>query len=320
MYNATYINETHPMLIRLQLMQYRHHLELTWLEDCLALKETLNFSKASASRYVTQPAFSRRIQSLEEWVGTPLFERSKRGVTLTKAGEVFTDQLPELIHSLYTLKSDTLEVAGNKQPSLVFSATHALSFSFVPHLLKQSDKIAKFGSFRLLSDSLNACEKMMRQGDSQFLLCHHHPHMHLNLNKNNFMSIRLGFDTLIPFSKPDSETLKPLWNINNKIQFPYLSFSSQSGLGRIIANTASINRITHNINVAFVADLAATLLAMVRSGDGVAWIPQSLARQDIEAKTIVTAAEKESNLWVPIEIRLYRPAKRMPPDAEELWE
>ncbi|MEX8925896.1 hypothetical protein AB8I24_26025, partial [Salmonella enterica] len=31
MYNATYINETHPMLIRLQLMQYRHHLELTWL-------------------------------------------------------------------------------------------------------------------------------------------------------------------------------------------------------------------------------------------------------------------------------------------------
>lgn len=92
-------------------MQYRHHLELTWLEDCLALKETLNFSKASASRYVTQPAFSRRIQSLEEWVGTPLFERSKRGVTLTKAGEVFTDQLPELIHSLYTLKSDTLEAA-----------------------------------------------------------------------------------------------------------------------------------------------------------------------------------------------------------------
>lgn len=86
-------------------MQYRHHLELTWLEDCVALKETLNFSKASAARYVTQPAFSRRIQSLEEWVGTPLFERSKRGVSLTKAGEVFIEQLPELIHDLYSLKT-----------------------------------------------------------------------------------------------------------------------------------------------------------------------------------------------------------------------
>ncbi len=63
------------MLIKVALMQYRHHLELTWLEDCLALK-TLNFStKASASRYVTQPAFSRRIQSLERMGGDAFFEK-----------------------------------------------------------------------------------------------------------------------------------------------------------------------------------------------------------------------------------------------------
>ncbi|HDY7084733.1 TPA: LysR family transcriptional regulator, partial [Klebsiella pneumoniae] len=320
MYNATCRIKTHPMQIRLWLMQYRHHLELTWLEDCVALKETLNFSKASAARYVTQPAFSRRIQSLEEWVGTPLFERSKRGVSLTKAGEVFIEQLPELIHDLYSLKNNALDAAGNKQPHLVFSATHALSFSFVPSMLKQSEKIAKFGSCRLLSDSLNSCEKMMRQGDAQFLLCHYHPHMHLNLNESHFMSIRLGMDILIPFSKPNSMTMKPLWCIENRSNFPYLSFSSQSGLGRIISNTTSINRITHNMKIAFVADLAATLLAMVRSGDGVAWLPQTLAAQDVASKTIVAAADQESNLWVPIEIRLYRPAKKMPPDAEELWE
>ncbi len=36
-------------------MQNRHHLELTWLEDCVALAQSLNFSRAAASRYVTQP-------------------------------------------------------------------------------------------------------------------------------------------------------------------------------------------------------------------------------------------------------------------------
>lgn len=46
-------------------MQNRHHLELTWLEDCIALAQSLNFSRAAASRYVTQPAFSRRIVSLK---------------------------------------------------------------------------------------------------------------------------------------------------------------------------------------------------------------------------------------------------------------
>ncbi len=64
------------------------------------------------------------------------------------------------------------------------------------------------------------------------------------------------------------------------------------------------------MKIAFVADLAATLLAMVRSGDGVAWLPQTLAAHDVASKTIVAAADQESNLWVPIEIRLYRPAKK----------
>lgn len=60
-------------------MSNRHHLELAWLEDGIALAESLNFSKAAPARYVTQPAFSRRIQALEAWVGVALFERNRRG-------------------------------------------------------------------------------------------------------------------------------------------------------------------------------------------------------------------------------------------------
>ncbi len=114
-------------------MQNRHHLELTWLEDCIALAQSLNFSRAAASRYVTQPAFSRRIVSLEEWLGTPIFERNRRGVSLTRAGEVFVRQVPELIRALYTLRSESIEAAGEARPDVIFSATHALSFSFFRH-------------------------------------------------------------------------------------------------------------------------------------------------------------------------------------------
>ncbi len=300
-------------------MQNRHHLELTWLEDCLTLAETLNFSKASSARYVTQPAFSRRIQSLEEWVGTPLFERNRRGVSLTRAGEIFINQIPEIVRSLYTARSDSLDVAVNEQPNVIFSATHALSFSFVPDLLKHNDRIARFGSFRLLSDSLSACERMIMQGDSHFLLCHYHPHMHINLEPKKFMSIRLGQDTLIPVSKIDTLTHQPLWTIGGKKPFPYLSLSGESGLGRIISNIASVNRTKRGMEIAFTADLAATLLAMVRAGDGVAWLPETLARQDMESGLIGLAADVQSDLWIPIEIRLYRPAARMSRAVEELW-
>jgi len=36
------------------------------------LAERRNFSRAAEARHVTQPAFSRRIRALEDWVGTPL--------------------------------------------------------------------------------------------------------------------------------------------------------------------------------------------------------------------------------------------------------
>lgn len=299
-------------------MQNRHHLELTWLEDCLCLAETLNFSKASAARYVTQPAFSRRIQSLEEWVGTPLFERNRRGVNLTRAGEVFINQIPGIVRALYTVRNDALDVAVNELPDVVFSATHALSFSFVPDLLKHNDRIARFGSFRLLSDSLSSCERMLLRGDSHFLLCHYHPHMHVNLEPTKFMSIRLGEDTLIPVTKLDPLTHRPLWDLNSKKPFPYLSLSGESGLGRIISNIAPVNRVKRGMEVAFTADLAATLLAMVRAGDGVAWLPEMLVKQDLE-NGIIGAADTRSDLLIPIEIRLYRPAAKMSRAVEELW-
>ncbi|WP_423252536.1 helix-turn-helix domain-containing protein [Vibrio vulnificus] len=43
-------------------------LEFKWLEDFLSLMELGNFSAAAKARFVTQSAFSRRIQAWEVWV------------------------------------------------------------------------------------------------------------------------------------------------------------------------------------------------------------------------------------------------------------
>jgi len=301
-------------------MQNRHHLELTWLEDCMALAQSLNFSRAAASRYVTQPAFSRRIVSLEEWLGTPLFKRNRRGVSLTRAGELFVKQVPDIIRALYTLRSESIEAAGETRPDILFSATHSLSFSFFPALMRNNEKIARFGAFRLLSDTLSACERMLEKGDAQFLLCYYHPHMHMSLDPSRYLSVRLGQEILRPYSRCDPASRLPLWQVTGKRKFPSLSFSAESGLGRILSNTAQVNRARRGMHVAFTADLAATLLAMVKAGDGVAWLPETLAAPDVEAGAISVAAGKESGLWVPVDIRLFRPAARMSRAVEELWE
>ncbi|MSE17092.1 LysR family transcriptional regulator, partial [Pantoea agglomerans] len=50
------------------------------------------------------------------------------------------------------------------------------------------------------------------------------------------------------------------------------------------------------------------------------WLLYSLAAPDVDAGSIAVAANKESALWLPIEIRLFRPAARMSRAVEALWE
>lgn len=299
-------------------MQSLHNLELAWLKDCFVLAEKRHFSQAATMRYVTQSAFSRRIQSLEEWVGTPLFIRNRRSVQLTKAGEAFCAKVPELLRMLDEARSEALDIAGNNRPDVIIAATHSLSFSFFPELLRTHDKIAHFGAFRLVSDTLQICERILMQGEAQFLLGHYHPFMHSNLDRDKFRSIILGTDRLLPYSKKMPDSAEPLWKIEADREIPYLSFSDASGIGRILTNVLTNKCIQKQMKVVFTADLAAALLAIVRAGDGVAWLPETLAEQDVRNGNIIVATD-DKTFWLPIEIRLYRPSTAMTPSAEALW-
>src|SRR5712692_8053447 len=55
----------------------------------VVLADELNFTRAAARLHVAQPALSRQIRQLEEYLGAKLFERTKREVRLTLAGEAF---------------------------------------------------------------------------------------------------------------------------------------------------------------------------------------------------------------------------------------
>ena len=64
--------------------------------DCFeAVCETLSFSKAAGTLYVSQPAISKSISRLEEELGHALFERENNRLVLTAAGEVFRDYVAQ---------------------------------------------------------------------------------------------------------------------------------------------------------------------------------------------------------------------------------
>jgi DNA-binding transcriptional LysR family regulator len=287
-------------------------MELIWLEDYLALAASLSFSKAAEARHVTQPAFSRRIRALEDWIGAPLFTRTTHRVTLTPAGEHFHDQAEILTRALHQLRRETLEVAGRGTAPLSIAATHALSFTFFPKWVRGSERILALGNLHLVSDSMQACEQMMLRGEVSFLLCHYHRSMGSRLDTRQFKSIVVGTDTLLALSAAGRGS-KPKWSLRRDQAIPYLAYSAQSGLGRIVVSQSA----TRGLHTVFTSHLAATLLSMVRSGAGVAWLPRTIAEDDIAAGLLVEAGDRKSA--IPIEIRLFREAARQRPEVEALW-
>lgn len=63
----------------MNLRQLRYFLEIAQLRS---------FTRAAEVLHIAQPALSRQIRMIEEDLGTPLFNRYDRGVTLTETGEL----------------------------------------------------------------------------------------------------------------------------------------------------------------------------------------------------------------------------------------
>lgn len=292
-------------------------MDLAWLEDYLALADALNFSRAAEARHVTQPAFSRRIRALEAWVGAPLFSRSTHSVALTPAGVHFHAQALVLTRMLLQLQRDTRDVAARDAGHVSIAATHALSFTFFPRWVRSNDKVLALGNLNLISDSMQACERMMLRGDARFLLCHTHPDMELPLGPAQFTSMRVGTDALVPLCAPDSHGA-PRWWLQAGARVRYLAYSAPSGLGRIIGTQHATTTADVVLDTVFTSHLAATLLSMARAGDGVAWLPRTLAEDDIAAGRLVEAGPAE--LALPVDIRLFRPVARLNRAAEAVWE
>ena len=61
----------------------------THLETFIRIVEAVSFNKAAEELYITSTAIIKQINLLENEVGVPLFERTHRGLKLTRAGESF---------------------------------------------------------------------------------------------------------------------------------------------------------------------------------------------------------------------------------------
>ncbi len=129
-------------------MNLRSRFSLTQLEYVVAVHKAGHFAKAAEQCGVTQPTLSMQIQKLEEDLGVVIFDRSKKPILLTAAGEKIIEQIQTVLFESKKLdelvSKDTLESIRGE---LTVGVIPTIAPYVLPKLLPVIEK--KFPEMRL---------------------------------------------------------------------------------------------------------------------------------------------------------------------------
>jgi DNA-binding transcriptional LysR family regulator len=294
-------------------------MELKWLEDFVSLADTLNFSRSAESRCVTQPAFSRRIRALEEWLGTDLVNRSSYPISLTPAGKMFRDFAQELLAKTYTTR--TLLRGETAAEALVhFSAPHALVLNFLSEWILTVG--AEFGTMVPRITATNTYEGLLSLVEGQtcdFAIVYHHPQIPVALPENRYPYLTLRQDTLVPVVSNDPRIRKELRLPGSKSHpIPFVAYPASLFMGQIVELILARSQPPVHLRKCFETDLLEAAKAMVVAGRGLGWIPKELVSKELAAGELAIA--EPSVCTEPIDVRIYYAVENRRPLPARLWE
>ncbi|WP_420476865.1 LysR family transcriptional regulator [Noviherbaspirillum sp. ST9] len=300
-------------------------METKWLEDFISLAETRSFSRSAELRHVTQPAFSRRIQSLEAWLGADLIDRTSYPTRLTPAGEVFYEQALEMLGQINNARALLRGKRPTAQTTVDFAVPHTLSLTFMPKWMTELEE--GFGTLRTRLIALNVHDAVMTmvEGGCDLLLCYHHPRQPVQLDASRYEMLTLGNEALRAYARCNRSGT-PEFSLpgSAKSPLPFLSYTSNAYLGRMVELILTDAKRPLHLEKRYETDMAEGLKMMALEGHGVVFLPESAVTRELKQKQLARADGGNAEWEVNMEIRLYRerPTSQRPgkPVVARLWD
>lgn len=130
--------------------------ELTYL---YAVYMEGSFSKAAEKLFITQPALSIAIKKIEDEIGMPLFDRKKKPLKLTDAGEIYIDAIKKMQIAEMESRQKINDIKNLNTGLIRLGGTHYINSYILPTILMEFTKrypnislqIYERSSFELIS-------------------------------------------------------------------------------------------------------------------------------------------------------------------------
>ncbi|MFS0664004.1 LysR family transcriptional regulator [Bacillus mojavensis] len=241
-------------------------MEWEQLEYFQTLARIQHVTKAAETLSITQPALSRSIVRLENYLGVPLFDRQGRSITLNKYGERFLKRVDSIMKEFTEGKEEIQSLLQPDQGEVSLGFLHTLGTTIVPNLIGLFKDQYPNVHFQLNQSHSNQLLDKLKSGELDLCLLASFP------VESNIMWKPLWKEELFLFL-PKHHVLATRQEItlNDIAHEPFVLMKEGFALRVTIDHIFEQVNITPNI--VFEGEEAATIAGFVAAGLGVSILP-----------------------------------------------
>lgn len=256
------------------------------------LSETLSYTKTAERLFVTQPAVSQQINSLENELNLTLVTKDNNKINLTKSGYLLADYAKKISLESQRL-IDSLQEEKNLH-QLKMGCTLSLSTTLLPEFINHLPK-----DFKIITTEINNTKHILskiRDGKIDFGL------IEGNFNKKEFDSILIKKEPFICVANPELDFKQPI-SIEKLFDQNILIRESGSGSRDILENWLAIQNLQVNDfkNISEISS-PTTIIQLLKQNKGISFIYKSLVEKDLEHGLLQQININEFNISHPINL------------------
>src|SRR5258706_16142607 len=242
--------------------------DLNDLQAFRAVAELSSFRKAAEAIHISQPAFSRRIEKLEDALGVRLLDRTTRRVNLTAVGRDFDRKVQQLLDELDSTLLGIRGVAATRMGEVTIACVPSTVYYFLSQVIRRYHESYPKIRVRIFDASANEVLAAVARSEADFGL--------------NFMGSQepdIEFKPLLEErfvaacrrDHPLARKRKATWRA--LAQYDFISVAKSSG-NRLLLDQA-LAHVSGRPQSIYETQHVTTMLGLVEAGLGVSAVPSA---------------------------------------------
>ncbi len=138
----------------------------------ITVADEKSISKAARKLYMAQPSLSQSIQRIEDNLGTPLFSRSTKGLTLTFAGERYYSMASEILKRYEDFELEISDINNLKAGKIHVGITNHLGTLTLAKVLPRYKEICPYIKVFIHEETSTQLEQMLLASEVDFVIMH----------------------------------------------------------------------------------------------------------------------------------------------------